>query len=286
MDKALFLAMLLALTLGETTQAGPLPAAVIRVDFKFDNKVNHTRDLPSMSLQSARKRMVGSGKVSLNELRALADAGDGLAAFRYAKALQEATPPAKAGAAAHYYAISAYTGRSFAVRPLGRLLLSEGAGYSPSLLKQSLNALTIQAISGDADAAQLLGKMYSDGLPFGRDLGQAQHFLALAGQSDPGAALKLGIALMSDPADAALDHVGARAALGLAADGPNLSARVTAENLLRLLDGPAPAAVVASGPEIVSEAPPPVPLLDDAATSAPPERPAVPALPSVTKAAP
>jgi TPR repeat protein len=183
--------------------------------------------------------MVTGGKVSGNELRALADAGDGLAAFRYGKLLQSSVPPAKAGSAAHYYAIAAYTGRAFAVAPLGQLLVSEGADYGPSLLEQSLNALTVQAISGNAKAAQLLAEMYGTGVPFGHDPKQAQHFTAIAGQDDPAGALKLGISLINDPADADLDHVGARAALTIAADSTNLAAKVTAQNLLRLLDTPA-----------------------------------------------
>lgn len=231
----LLLALALAFTPVSQTHPAPTP-----VDFVFDNRVTRTRDLPTYALQAARKRMVGGGKVSTSDLRALADAGDGLAAFRYARLLQEAVPPSAPGGAAHYYAIAAYTGRSFAVPPLAKLLADEGAAYSPGLLKQGLNAMTIQAISGNGKAAELLGQMYSDGTPFGRDLVQAQHYLALAGQSDPAAALRLGVALMNDPADVALGHAGARSALQLAAGGDNLSARITAENLLRLLDKPEP----------------------------------------------
>lgn len=246
MGKMLLPLLALSLALSLPAKSGPLPSAPIRVDFVFDNKVTRTKDLPSRGLQAARKRMVSGGRVSINDLRALADAGDGLAAYRFAKLLQTASPPAKPGVAAHYYAISAYTGRSFAVAPLAKLLIDEGADYKASLLKQSLNALTIQAISGNAAASKLLGQMYSDGVPFGRDLTQAQHFLTLAGQSDPAAALKLGLALIADPADAALDHVGARAALGLAMQGSNLSAQITAQNLLRLLDAPATLATKAA----------------------------------------
>ena len=235
MGKFWMVCILMSLGLSAQGQA----TDVIQIDFVFDNKVTHTRDLPSASPHAARKRMVTGGKVSGNELRALADAGDGLAAFRYGKLLQASVPPAKAGSAAHYYAIAAYTGRAFAVLPLGQLLLSEGADYGPSLLEQSLNALTVQAISGNAKAAQLLAQMYTTGVPFGHDPGQAKHYTVLAGQEDPAGALKLGIALINDPADAALDHAGARAALTLAADSTNLSAQITAQNLLRLLDTPA-----------------------------------------------
>jgi hypothetical protein len=236
MDKILI--PIIFLSLAQGVLAEQVPAALISVEFVFDNKVTHTLDLPSAALRAARKSMVTGGKVSSSQLRALADAGDGLAAYRYGKVLEAADPPAKAGGAAHYYAIAAYTGRAFAVAPLAKLLVAEGDTYGASLLKHSLNALTVQAISGNAQAAAMLGQMYIDGVPFGRDTNEAQHFLSMAGQNDPAAALKLGIALITDPADARLDHVGARAALILAANGTNLSARVTAQNLLRMLDNP------------------------------------------------
>lgn len=233
--------ILLALSLAQNVLAAPVPppADLILVEFVFDNKITHTLDLPTLDLQTARKSMVTGQSVSSDQLRALADAGDGLAAYRYAKVLQASTNPAKTGAAAHYYAIAAYTGRAFAVGPLAKLLVAEGKSYGPNLLKQCLNALNIQAISGNAKAAQALGQMYSSGAPFGRDLQQAQHFMTMGGQSDPAAAMKLALVLLSDPIDAALDHAGARAALMLASKGTNLSARVTAQNLLHLLDQPA-----------------------------------------------
>ncbi len=145
--------------------------------------------------------------------------------------------PDPTGAAAHYYGIAAYTGRAFAVPPLARLLKSEGATYSPSRLTNALNAMTVQALSGNTRAATYLGEMYADGVPFGRDLAQAQYFLNMAaGAGNPKALLQLGVALMSDAGDAASGHVGAWSALTLATESTDLSVRVTAENLLRLLD--------------------------------------------------
>lgn len=211
--------------------------AVIPVEFVFDNAVRKTRDLPTAALQKARRKMISGAAMGRSELRALADAGDGLAAFRYAKLLQAGDAPDPAGAAAHYYAISAYTGRAFAVPPLARLLKEEGANYSASRLTHALNAMTVQALSGNAVAATLLGQMYADGVPFGRDVTQAQLYLGMtAGGDSPRAALQLGVALMTDAADAAIGHPGARAALMLAASGDDLSVRVTAENLMRRLD--------------------------------------------------
>lgn len=215
------------------------PQAATLADFVFDNKVRKTNDLPTAALQISRRKMISGAAMSPRSLRDLADAGDGLAAFRYAKLLQASGVPDPTGAAAHYFAIAAYTGRAFAVLPLARLLKDEGAGYSPSRLTQGKNALTVQAISGNSVAATLLGQMYADGVPFGRDLTKAQTYLAMAtGGGGPRAALLLGVALLRDPDDQASGHPGARSALMLAAEGDDLSVRVTAENLLRQLDNP------------------------------------------------
>lgn len=210
---------------------------VVVVDFVFENRVRKTNNLPTAALRSARRQMLGGGYISLDKLRALADAGDGLAAFRYAKALQERDTPDPTGAIAHYYAIAAYTGRDFAVRPLVRLLKSDGAGYSASRLRHALNAMKVQALSGNTDAAVLLGQMYAEGVPFGQDLALAQTYLTESPEGPkPRAILQLAVAMMSDPDDASDGHPGARSALMLAASTDDLSVRVTAENLLRLLD--------------------------------------------------
>lgn len=208
----------------------------LQVDFVFDNAVRQTNDLPSAALRALRRRMIAGESLRFVDLRALADAGDGLAAFRLARVMEDSTIPDTTGTKAHYYAIAAYTGRDFAVPSLAKLLVAEGATYSAARLTHSLNAMTVQALSGNGIAATLLGQMYADGVPFGQDLVQAQYFLAMAdGGGSPQAALQLGIALMADDADIAADHAGARAALTLAAGGTDLSVRVTAENLLRLI---------------------------------------------------
>lgn len=244
MDKRLAVALAL-IWAGAAAEAAPIRTglqplwtdSLNRVEFVFDNQVKRTNDLPTAALRAARRKMVGGGYVGPSDLRALADAGDGLAAYRYAKMLQASGKPDPTGGAAHYYGIAAYTGRSFAVRPLARLLRQDGAGYSPSRLRNALNAMTVQALGGNAEAATLLGQMHADGVPFGRDLAQAQYFLTMAsGGGNPKAMLQLGVALMKDPGDAAAGHVGARSALTLASESDDLSVRITAENLLRLLD--------------------------------------------------
>lgn len=226
------------------------PDPLVRVDFVFDNAVRQTNDLPTAALRAARRQMISGEPISAADLQALADHGDGLAAFRYAKLVQEMATPDLTGAAAHYFAIAAYSGRAFAVAPLARLLKAEGSGYSESRLRHCLNAMTVQALSGNADAATLLGEMYADGGPFGRDLIQAQHFLGMAEGGSPQAILNLGLALMTDPADIAAGHVGALSALGIAAAGDDLAIRVTAENLRRLIEIAPPSELPVPQPEV------------------------------------
>ena len=227
---------------------------VIMAEFVFDNNVRRTKDLPTSALRAARRKMISGEAISDVALQSLADNGDGLAAFRFGKILQAADKPDPTGVAAHYFAIAAYTGRAFAVAPLARLLKTEGTGYAKSRLRHCLNAMTVQALSGNPKAATLLGEMYADGEPFGLDLVQSQLFLNMAaGGDNPQGALRLGVSLMSDPADIAAGNVGALAALGIAAAGDDLAARVTAENLLRMLATAPPAEI--TGPVPTAPAP-------------------------------
>lgn len=225
---------------GAIAQSVPMrpPEAVqlLKADFVFDNAVRQTRDLPTAGLRALRRAMLAGDALGMADLRTLADAGDGLAAFRLAKLLEAEGKQDPTGVAAHYYAIAAYTGRIFAVPPLARLLKDDGAGYSASRLTNGLNAMTVQAISGNSEAATLLGQMYAAGSPFGRDAIKAQAYLAMAsGGGSMAALLQLGVALLADPMDKAAGNPAARAALRLAAAGDDLSVRVTAENLLRLM---------------------------------------------------
>jgi TPR repeat protein len=224
---------LLAPTPGPSLPPGPTPA-----EFVFDNNVRRSADLPTYALQALRKSMVAGKDIGGSGLQQLADAGDGLAAFRFAQQL-EATPDSKPAVIAHYYAIAAYTGRSFAVSSLVRMLKAHGASFPPATLQQALDALTVQAKSGHVGAGAALGQMYVTGEPFGHDLEKAQMYLALMPEGkNPKAALRLGITLLSDPEDKAQGHPAARAALAKAAAGSDLGTSLTATTLLGQLDTP------------------------------------------------
>lgn len=235
--RAMVVSTMIAATPLHAFVALPLPQVAVQLPIPvFDNRVARTSDLPTSALRNSRKRMLAGQTLSQSSLRALADNGDGLAAARFAGILIDTGKPELIEDAAHYFAIAAYSGRAFAVPALGRLLVSHGSTFSKGRLKNCLNAMTVQALSGNAVAATQLGQMYADGKPFGKDMVKAQEYLAVAaGEGNARAALNLGVALLSDPDDRAAGNVGARAALALAAGSEDLSARVTAENLLATL---------------------------------------------------
>ena len=67
-----------------------------------DGGVQRTNQLPTEHLQSLRKQMIAGRSLATRDLRALADAADGLAAFKYGKWLEEQGKPQLLPDAAHY----------------------------------------------------------------------------------------------------------------------------------------------------------------------------------------
>lgn len=243
--------LLVVLTLGL-----PAPSVLLAEDARLPG-VQSTIELGSPALRSLRKRMVAGGVLGAADLRALADAGDGLAAFKFGKLLDETakTPDADLSSRIHYYSIAAYTGRGFAVPPLLRLLKitpDPEAVLGKVRLQGVEDALLSAARRGNTDAALAMALYYADGAPFGPNPDEAQkllHSLAEAGTEEAArAAVKLALlAIGPDPAHP-IDVVAARQMLRIAATGPDLGARAMAENLERLLPSAAVASTDASPP--------------------------------------
>lgn len=201
------------------------------------------QQLPTEHLRALRKRMNSGAEMSNRDLRELADAADGMAAFQYAKRLEATGKDTLLPDAAHYYAIASYTDRDYAVKRLASLLNSDKVTLGPGRLRSALDALTRQATTGNTDAAIALSQMYDRGHPFGRDPVAMRRWLAEAAKAGSGpAALKLALALML-PQDGALpDLAAAREALTLLATQDNPGMKATAATLLARLDAmPAPA---------------------------------------------
>jgi len=226
-------------------QAAP---AALRPVLVFDERVTATLDLPTWDLQQARRRMLAGEQISWDDMRALADNGDGLAAFRFAQRIEGQNDPALLADAAFYYATAAYTNRDYAVGPLVRILNQPNLEFSPRRLEHIENALRAMALAGDAKAAEALTGFYTSGRPFGRQPEKALQFrLDLAEAGDPDAAMGLVLEAMSGSSTLALEDEEVLRLLDLVEASDDLGLRTTGANLRRLVEaGGMPARSVAS----------------------------------------
>jgi hypothetical protein len=230
----------LALTLVLATVPVPLLAEDVRIP-----GVQSTAELADPNLKALRKRMVDGRTLRPAELRALADAGDGLAAFNLAKILDEAAggdATREASNRVHYFSIAVYTGREFAVPPLLRVMrgIDDPVGVlGPVRLKGVEDALIVAARRGSAEAAVGLAVYYAEGTLFGARPDEARALLlSVSGDNSVDsaeAALQLALqAIGPDPSQPANPDL-AREMLEIAASSSDLGVRATAENLQRLL---------------------------------------------------
>jgi TPR repeat protein len=232
------LAVAMALTLGP--MALPVPA------FAEANGISRTNQLPTEHLRNLRRKMNAQGTLGTRDLRTLADAGDGLAAFKYGRWLEEQGKPQLLPDATHYYAIASYTDRDFAVRRLVALLNLPDLELSASRQKEAQDAMLLQASTGNADAAYALSNMYSSGHPFGKDADAALKWLEVAAKAGRGdAAIKLALAYMMPADGTPPDNESAIAALQIALEQPEPGTKAMAQTLLAKLGvKPPPAPVV------------------------------------------
>jgi TPR repeat protein len=217
--------------------------------FADGNGVSRTTQLPTEHLRNLRRQMIAGRNLATRDLRALADAADGLAAFKYGKWLEEQGKPQLLPDATHYYAIASYTDRDFALRRLVALLTVPDLELSATRQNEALEAMIRQAQTGNTDAAVALSSMYATGKPFGKDPEAMRHWLQVAANGGRGdAAIKLALAYMMPTDGMAADPAKARAALDTAAAQPDPGTKAMAQTLLaRLGDMPFPVTVVSEG---------------------------------------
>lgn len=215
----------------------PPASAGSRPVLVFDERVTATLDLPTWDLQQARRRMLAGEQISWDDMRALADHGDGLAAFRFAQRLEEQGNPALLADAAFYYATAAYTNRDYAVGPLVRILQQPDLEFSPRRLEHIENSLRAMALAGDAKAAEALTAFYASGRPFGLQPEKAQEFrLDLAEAGDADAAMALVLEAMSGPPASALGEEEMLRLLDVVEGSDDLGLRTTGANLRRMYE--------------------------------------------------
>lgn len=187
-------------------------------------------------LAEVRKRMIAGRSVAYRDLQALADAGDGIAAFRLGQMIEGRADPAVLSDALHYYAMSASLGRSFAVGSVVRILSRSDAAFRDAHLRQAEQALLRQAAKGNDQAVKFLIRFYALGKPFGDRQLQAEALLkGRAGKADGAAAYQLAVMLLSGKEREPEIRLEAIRYLKIAIDHGNVGTSASAANLLRTL---------------------------------------------------
>jgi TPR repeat protein len=191
-------------------------------------------------LKDMRRRMLAGDALSDTDLRRLADAGEGLAAARFAERLEARGTLSVLDDAAHYYAIAVYVDRDFALPRLISLLGRSGIDIAPGRLTTIRDVLDGQARGGNPVAAAGLARLLLRGRPFGTDVAQARALLLMAAEAGDGqAAILLALNHIQGAPGVLPDAGAARPALTLALASPDPGVQAMAATLVqRLPDGP------------------------------------------------
>ncbi|MES2433324.1 MAG: hypothetical protein V4586_05800 [Pseudomonadota bacterium] len=195
-------------------------------------------------LKTLHKRMISKQELKDSELQELADSGDGLAAFYYARRLEERHTPTVLPSAVHYYAMASYLGREFAMSRMIALMKSPEVTLSDKQIKSGKDALVKLARSGNTAAALGLSDMYAIGQPFPQDTAESRKWLMQAAKAgDANAAQKLAQAAIMPKDGSPPDVPAARAALALMIASNEPGKVAMAQTLLARLDATDPTEV-------------------------------------------
>ena len=194
----------------------------------------------SPRLKDLRKSMLAGANISDRGLQQLADAGEGLAAARYAKRLEARQDPAFLDDTAHYYSIAVYADRDFAIPRLIAILRGGKAEFSTARLR-NIRAVLDRESRRDPVAAAGLADLLLRGAPFDQDVPTARDLLMTAARGgDHKAAVRLAQSHFTGAPGLPPDPEAARPALELALESPDPGVQSIALTLLNQLSGGAP----------------------------------------------
>lgn len=189
-----------------------------------------------LPLQEARKRLLAGKRVSYGQLQALADAKDGIGAFKLAERIQKQGDPKLATDALHYFAIAAYEDRGYAVGRMMEILGNDSLKLSPSHLKSAEAALRLQARKGNDKAVEGLIRLYSEGRRFGDNRDELEALLASGiGKKNGDTAFKLAVLLLSDRDRTPEQTEQATRFLAIAEESGSIGMKAAATNILAQL---------------------------------------------------
>ncbi|MBB93390.1 MAG: hypothetical protein CML68_02110 [Rhodobacteraceae bacterium] len=198
--------------------------------------------VPSARLRDLRRRMHQGVDLPVSALKELADLGDGLAAQRYARKLLD-RPGASASDIAYYAAVAVGTGRVWTLPDMIKAMRSLDPATEPrTRVRKYISVLYGHAWGGNSLALDAVEEFNGEGRLFGALTDTTrERMIAQSGENGGGRLeLKLALALLEDGAatggmtDPQRDET--RRLLEQAARADSLAARVTAENLLALME--------------------------------------------------
>lgn len=202
-----------------------------------------SKQLSSAALRAARDAMHNDEPVSPQDLRALANAGDGLAAQRYVRILLADRANADPSDIAYFAAVAVGTGRVWTLRPMIAAMHELDPESEPRVrIRKYIEVLYPHAWAGNTAALDALVAFNGEGRLFG-PLSDATRDRILAEAREEGngrieLTLAMGILeaerVKETPDEAAMAQ--ARGYLQSAAASDHLAVQTTAENLLRMID--------------------------------------------------
>lgn len=208
-----------------------------RKNIKMVAGITSSKDLPSQDLIEARKALTKRGRVANKRLRALADLGDGYAAHIYAERLAEKGRAKLAADTAHYYSISAATGRGYSIHGMVAAMDQiDPKDTSAARLKNLKNVLMAYASAGNADAVEAVLRYHFAKVPFGDLTGDIDIILDKSAVGAGPVSLQLASSLMQAPSASHADLAQAKDYLLTASHSASFSISLTAQNLLPIVE--------------------------------------------------
>lgn len=219
----------------------PVDKASRQISVKVTPGLTKTRSLPTSALRQARRDMLAKKVVSDDDLRALANYGDGLAAQKYMRLLVERYEgqPKHASDIAYYGAIAVGTGRVWSLPDMIDAMYFLDVETEPTKrVRKYISVLYPHAWAGNGLALDALVDFNGQGELFG-NLSEATRKRILEQSEKNGggrAELRLAINLMQNPNRSEEETALARDYLKRAMLADNLVIKTVASNLLPLLD--------------------------------------------------
>lgn len=214
-----------------------------RISVTVDRGLTSSKRLRSTALRNARTAMHEGGGVSAEHLRALAEAGDGLAAQRYVRLLEASSTPPGPSDLAYFSAISVGTGRVWTLKTMIAAMHDLDPKSEPrARINKYIQVLYPHAWAGNPLALEAVLAFNGEGRLFGALSDRTRDRILAESREHGDGRIELGMALSllertraaESPAPGDLSL--ARSLLKQAEISDHLAVRASAQNLLRLMD--------------------------------------------------